>query len=241
MKNQEEFKEQEEKKGPLSGKGFAITSAICLLAIGAAAFIAYGAMNPVSINQNNNSSNTVSRPGIVSSEPLPSAPDNEPVSSEEPPSSNTESVVSKVEQSGTNSPPVASFFIMPISGGTVYKQFDSEKLQYSNTYDDYRLHAAVDITSEKSKTVTACGEGIVLSVTKEELMGNIITIDHGNGIIARYCGFADKVNVKKGDIVSSTTVLGEIGSIPAESLDAPHIHLEFTKDGKAVSPIELFN
>lgn len=241
MNNKDNFND-EEKKVKLKGKNFLAICAVCLIAVGAASWAAYSAINTIPMAESSQiSSNTVSRPDIVSKEPLTSI---ESPSSKEPTSSvesKTPEVSSKTEPSATTPPPVASFFIMPISAGSVYKGFSDTTLQYSNTYDDYRLHAAVDITSEESKTVTSCGDGIVTDITNDSLYGWTITIDHGNGVIAKYCGFNEKVRVKVGSIVSSTTPLGEIGIVPCESLDAPHIHLEFTKNNKPVSPIELFN
>lgn len=239
MKNQDEFS-QKDKKSFWESKTFLAVSAICLIAIGVASFVAYGAMNKPPVSNNGTSSNTLSRPDIVSKEPTSSIP---PVVSEEPTVSTptVSNTVSETKPSNTTPPPVASFFIMPMSAGTVYKEFSDTRLQYSNTYDDYRLHSAVDITSDKTSSVTSCGEGIITAITKEELWGTVITIDHGNGIIARYCGFVDKVKVKVGDTVTSTTVLGELGTVPCECLDAKHLHLEFCKNGNAVSPLELFN
>ena len=239
MKNQDEFNEND-KKSFWENKTFLVVSAVCLIAIGIASFVAYNAMNKPPISGNSTGSNTVSRPDIVSKEPTVSKEQSvsqNPTVSDLTPSQ----TVSETKPSATNPAPVASFFIMPMSAGTVYKEFSSDKLQYSNTYNDYRLHAAVDITSDKTTSVTACGEGIVTAISKEELWGTVITIDHGNGIIARYCGLKEKTPVKVGDTVSSTTVIGEIGTVPSECLDAPHLHLEFTKNGKPVSPLELFN
>ena len=241
MNNQDNFNE-DEKKPKLKGKSFLAICAICLIAVGAASFAAYNAMNSVPMADNSDiSSNIVSRPDIVSKEPLSS---DEPISSNEPTSS-VESApkepTTSTEQSATKPAPVASFFIMPISAGSVYKGFSDTTLQYSNTFDDYRLHTAVDIVSEKATTVTSCGEGIVTDITNDKIFGVSVTIDHGNGILAKYCGLKEKLSVKVGDIVSSTTKLGEIGTVPCEALDAPHLHLEFTKKGKPVSPIELFN
>ena len=241
MNNNDNFND-EEKRVKLKGKNFLAICAVCLIAVGAASWAAYSAINTIPISDSSEiSSNTVSRPGIVSKEPLLPTP---PTSSKEDTSSvesKVEDVSSETKPSATTPPPVASFFIMPISAGSVYKGFSDTTLQYSNTYDDYRLHAAVDITSEESKTVTSCGEGIVTDIVNDPLYGWSVTIDHGNGIIAKYCGFNEKLRVKVGSIVSSTTPLGEIGIVPCESLDAPHIHLEFTKNNKPVSPIELFN
>ena len=46
--------------------------------------------------------------------------------------------------------------------------------------------------------------------------------------------------VKKGDKVSSTTLIGSLDTVPSECLDPAHLHLEFLKDGKPVSASKLF-
>ena len=241
MNNNDNFND-EEKRVKLKGKNFLAICAVCLIAVGAASWAAYNAVNTIPMTDNSGtSSNTVSRPDIVSKEPLSSLQSSSTIDKTSSVESKTENVSSSTEPSATKPAPVASFFIMPISAGSVYKGFSDTTLQYSNTYDDYRLHAAVDITSEEATTVTSCGEGIVTDITNDTLLGWTITIDHGNEIIAKYSGFHESVRVKVGDIVSSTTPLGEIGVVPSESLDAPHIHLEFTKNNKPVSPLELFN
>ena len=213
MNNQDNFNKNEKTK--FKNKSFLAISAICLIAVGAASWAAYSAMNSVPTKDNSSSSNTVSRPGIVSKEPIISS---EPTPSQQEPTSSTvpetQDTTSETEQSATKPAPVASFFIMPMSAGSVYKGFSDTTLQYSNTYDDYRLHLAVDIVSEKATNVTSCGEGIVTDIQNDKIYGMTITIDHGNGIIAKYCGLKETIKVKVGDIVSSTTVLGEIGTVP---------------------------
>lgn len=225
MKETQSNKPQEEKIGVWANKTFYVLCAVCLLAIGFASYTAYRELTPTAPNDtaSKTPSSTVS---------LIPTPKNEPTVSTEP------IPAPSVKESATNAAPVADFFIQPMSGATIYKPFLDKELQYSNTYGDYRLHAAVDIVSDVSDTVTACGDGIVTEVKSDPLFGMTVTVDHGNGILASYSGLAESVAVVAGDTVSSTTVLGTIGLIPSESLDAAHLHLVFTKDGQIVSPLD---
>ena len=68
----------------------------------------------------------------------------------------------------------------------------------------------------------------------------IVEIDHGNGIVARYCGLKKGTVPDASDAVEQGDVIGKIGSIPVETKDGVHLHLEVTKSGKSIDPIELF-
>lgn len=131
---------------------------------------------------------------------------------------------------------VASFFVMPV-GGEVIKGFSDSKLQYSKTYLDWRIHKAVDIAASKGTKVYTSGNGKVLDVYEDSLLGNCVKIDHGNNIIAYYCGL-NNATVKKGDVVEVGKTIGGIGEITDESADEYHLHFAVQKDDKWVDPIK---
>ena len=116
------------------------------------------------------------------------------------------------------------------------KAFSNEDLVYSKTFGDLRLHIGLDLECEKGSSVVACGNGVVVAIINDALLGKYVEIDHGNGIVARYCGLADNVSVKEGNIVSAGTKLGLIGEIPCECADDTHLHLEFYQDEIPVNP-----
>jgi uncharacterized protein YraI len=62
-------------------------------------------------------------------------------------------------------------------------------------------------------------------------VGNYVTINHGNGIVAVYMHLA-KVEVSKGQQVTAQTRLGEAGDIILHPLEksCPHLHLEIRKN-----------
>ena len=131
--------------------------------------------------------------------------------------------------------PAATYFISPVLGNIIKGYSDSE-LQYSMTYRDMRLHKGLDIAADVGTPVTAAGDGTVIAVYKDVFEGSVVEIDHGNKIIVRYCGLNSAPCVKEGDRVDSSTQIGTIDNIPGESVEEHHLHVEFIKDGKFVSP-----
>ena len=100
-----------------------------------------------------------------------------------------------------------------LSGTTVYPIADG-------TVVDLRFNKYPAKDSEKWKK----GDGV----------GNYVSIDHGNGIVAVYMHLA-KVEVSRGQKVTAQTPLGEAGDIILHPEDpgkmCPHLHLEIRKNG----------
>ncbi len=212
----------------LAGKGFYLVLAGCLLATGVAAWTAWAGFT---------SPDTAEKPKESQSQISSSAPSTDPVqqdTSDEPYSSFKESS-SKEEEDDYIGPVVAENFIYPLSGN-VLKAYSDDELIFSKTFSDMRLHAGLDIEGEKGSAVKSCGNGIVVAIINDEFLGKYVEIDHGNGIVARYCGLADNVSVKEGNIVSAGTKLGLLGEVPNECADDAHLHLEFYKDEFPVNP-----
>ena len=84
--------------------------------------------------------------------------------------------------------------------------------------------------------VLASADGVVESVQRSRTgLGNVVTIDHGNGYVTRYAHLSD-ILVPKGRRVTRGTVIGRVG-ISGNSL-APHLHYEVLRDGEAVDPVD---
>lgn len=210
------------------GRGFYLVLAFCLVATGVAAWTAWAGMNtPDVAKKPENSSNVSSLPDTT--DQVQQEVTSEPYSSEE------ESYFEEPEFEVEPEPVVAENFVYPLSGA-VLKVFSIDELSYSATFDDLRLHTGLDLECEPGSAVGACGNGVVVAVVDDAMLGKYVEIDHGNGIVARYCGLSDKVSVAEGNIVSAGTKLGLIGEIPSECEDECHLHLEFYKDEIPVNP-----
>lgn len=151
------------------------------------------------------------------------------------PTTVTSTEVSTMTSSDTNIP-YKSFYKYPCDE-TVLTPY-SEELVKNKTMNDYRAHTAIDFKAAKGTKVISINDGLVLSVTKDAMLGTVIEIDHGSKLVARYCGM-DTVNVSEGDYVTIGEVLGTLGTTPFEEKSESHLHFETLLDNKYVNPLNV--
>lgn len=130
-------------------------------------------------------------------------------------------------------------YSMPIKG-TIQKDFATDNLIYSKTYGDMRAHNGIDIVAEEGTVVKSAADGKVTKIYDDTLWGKTVIIDHGGSVKTHYSGMKD-VSLKVGETVKMGKVIGTVGTVPSEILDKPHLHFSATKDGKAISPLDLIN
>ena len=124
-------------------------------------------------------------------------------------------------------------------GFTTGKDYSMGIPVFSQTMNDYRTHNGVDFQGIKGENVKTPAEGIVTSVTKDAVWGNTVTIDHRNGVTSSISGLSDEALISVGAEVYSDTIIGVVGTIPIESADDNHIHLEMRVNGELVDPLEI--
>ncbi len=223
-----------------SGKGFYMVLAACLIAVGAAAWTAISSLSPPPADTGEASlSSSVSQPD-TSAAGL--ADVGQTVSDVSDTRSQTAGSSQPAETSASDAAeaaaPVANFFVMPVTGDII-KVFSDTELQYSETYKDMRLHTGVDIAADIGTKVKSAGDGTVTDVYMDPLWGSTVVIDHGKGVTAYYAGLNNTPTVDKGEVVAPGTQLGDVGQIPCEAADQPHLHLAIKQDGQWVSPLAL--
>ncbi|MBR7070571.1 MAG: M23 family metallopeptidase [Clostridia bacterium] len=141
----------------------------------------------------------------------------------------------KVEEPAAPAVPAQAFQI-PLNG-KILKTFSNKELQKSATYNDFRLHPAMDIAAKAGSNVCSAGYGTVVTVEENAILGKTVVIDHRDGIILKYCGL-DSIHVESGTAVEPGQVIGTVGIIPSECADPTHLHLEAAVNGEAVSPLQ---
>lgn len=239
----------------LNGKAFYVVVCFCLVIVGVAAWSGMQLLTDGEDKAAESASNASSSASLtaenVASKPLFSSQDSKPdstASSNLNVSSKNEDSSEVVSEGDTASDtegdhseqtaaPVANFFINPVLG-EIIKNFSDTELQYSMTMKDMRLHKGIDIAADEGTPVIAAGEGTVTNVYEDMLLGWVVEIDHGNLITAKYCGLSSKPSAKVGDTVNSSTRIGNVGTVPFESVEQNHLHLEFFLDGNPVPPTE---
>lgn len=76
-----------------------------------------------------------------------------------------------------------------------------------------RTIRGIDITAKVGISIKAAAEGIVEEAGKgQEEEGIRVVIKHANGMKTVYCNLDSKLNVKKGDKVTTETVIGKVGN-----------------------------
>jgi murein DD-endopeptidase MepM/ murein hydrolase activator NlpD len=97
----------------------------------------------------------------------------------------------------------------------------------------YEFHSGIDIDGEKGDIVLASGNGIVKKAGWSGGYGNLLEIDHGNGLTTRY-GHLSRIDVKAGDLISRGQEVALVGSTGRST--GPHLHFEVRVGEKSVNP-----
>ena len=95
------------------------------------------------------------------------------------------------------------------------------------------MHTGIDLRDDHGAPVRATAAGQVVTAEWTGGYGNMVEIDHGNGIATRY-GHLSGIAVREGQAVDAGAVLGRIGSTGRAT--GPHLHYEVRIDDEAVDP-----
>jgi murein DD-endopeptidase MepM/ murein hydrolase activator NlpD len=98
---------------------------------------------------------------------------------------------------------------------------------------NYEFHAGMDIDGERGDSVMAPANGTILKAGWQGGYGNMIEIDHGNGLTTRY-GHLSKIEVQVGDLISRGQLIGLVGSTGRST--GPHLHYELRLNDKSINP-----
>lgn len=137
--------------------------------------------------------------------------------------------------------PVKEPFLLtkPVEG-YLLSVHDTEKLTFSTTMQDYRVHTGIDIEAELGSAVVAAAAGTITDAYVDPMMGYTVEISHSDGFVTVYKnldetlpdGIAVGVNVKAGQLIGA---VGESAII--EQADVAHLHFELTHDEEPVDPL----
>lgn len=206
----------------ISGKGFYIALCLSLVAVGVAGIFAY--------------ENTVKK---LSDPPAVTWPQNE---SGVIPDEGAESAGMINETVPLENEPVAAEpMVMPLNG-EIINPYSCGELVKSTTTNIWATHNGVDIACDLGAQVKAVAKGTITDVGEDPLWGNYVIIDHDNGYETKYCSLNASLPVKKGDEVSSGTIIGSVAdSAQIEIADQTHLHFEMKQNGKYVDPIQTIS
>lgn len=95
------------------------------------------------------------------------------------------------------------------------------------------MHEGVDFMAQVGAPILAAAGGIVVYSDYHPGYGNMIEIDHGNGLVSRYA-HASKRMVREGDVVLRGQKIGEVGNTGRST--GPHLHFEVLNRGVPQNP-----
>lgn len=97
----------------------------------------------------------------------------------------------------------------------------------------YEFHPGMDIDGERGDQVFAPGNGTVIKAGFTGGYGNMVEIDHGNGLTSRY-GHMSKIETEVGTQIKRGELVGLIGSTGRST--GPHLHYELRLNDKSINP-----
>lgn len=94
-------------------------------------------------------------------------------------------------------------------------------------------HKGLDIAAPAGTPVLSMAAGTVVRADKSSSYGNVVYVDHGDGVVTRYA-HQERLDVEEGQRVVRGQQLGTVGSTGRST--GNHLHLEVRVSGKAVDP-----
>jgi murein DD-endopeptidase MepM/ murein hydrolase activator NlpD len=95
------------------------------------------------------------------------------------------------------------------------------------------VHLGMDISALFGTQVHAPADGTIIYAQRKAAYGNLIIIDHGNGLTSRL-GHLSRFNVKVGQHVRKNDTVGYVGTTGRST--APHLHYEVRMNDRPVNP-----
>jgi murein DD-endopeptidase MepM/ murein hydrolase activator NlpD len=98
------------------------------------------------------------------------------------------------------------------------------------------FHKGVDFASDSGSNVIAVAAGVVTFAGERSGYGELIELNHGNGLVTRY-GHNEKVLVNVGETVTRGQAIALLGSTGRST--GPHVHFEVLRNGHQIDPLSF--
>lgn len=111
--------------------------------------------------------------------------------------------------------------------GTITSRFGSRSSIRSSA------HTGLDIATSVGTPIRPIAPGTVTYAGYKGSYGNLVIVNHGNGIESYYA-HCSKIYVAQGQTVDSSTTISAVGSTGNST--GPHLHLEIRQNGNILNP-----
>lgn len=127
-------------------------------------------------------------------------------------------------------------FIKPVSAEACSLEYNA--IYHNTSLDRWYKHLAVDFSAEEGSSVFSMADGVVKTISMEEVLGNYIVIEHEGGVTAIYRFVEPVENLKEGDTVTQGQVIATVAAAyGTEYKDGTHLHLEMKLGNQHVDPM----
>jgi len=114
---------------------------------------------------------------------------------------------------------------------------ENSLLYYENTYIQ---SSGVSYSNGSTFDVVSILDGTVKEIKEDELLGNVITIEHNNGIVSVYQSVSN-ITVKAGDKINAGFVIATSSTSNISANLDNHLYFELIIDGVCVNPENYYN
>ncbi len=115
---------------------------------------------------------------------------------------------------------------------------DHRTYYYKGEAIDKQVHLGMDIASTKHAPIKASGAGTVIFDEYLGIYGNMVMLDHGQGVFSLYSHLS-QINVAVGDTLAKGDILGNSGTSGMAGGD--HLHFSMLVNGIFVTPKEWWD
>lgn len=95
------------------------------------------------------------------------------------------------------------------------------------------MHEGIDFNAEIGTPVVVAADGVILSAAYHAEFGNLVEVDHGEGLVSRYAHLS-RVDVSPGKLIRRGEQLGAVGNTGRST--GAHLHFEVRMLGVAQNP-----
>jgi murein DD-endopeptidase MepM/ murein hydrolase activator NlpD len=121
----------------------------------------------------------------------------------------------------------------PVQEGFISSYFG----QRADPFTGYSAnHKGIDFAGPEGTQVISVAAGLVTFAGDRTGYGNMVEVNHGNGMVTRYC-HNEKLLVKQGQMIRKGQEVALMGSTGRST--GPHLHFEVVKNGVQVDPLRF--
>ena len=124
-----------------------------------------------------------------------------------------------------------------------YNKEDEEKRQQASLimYENiYMPNTGVLYSSDTEFEIISVLDGKITNIKEDDILGNILEIEHSNGIVTIYQSIKD-ISVKVGDTIKQGDVIAKSGPNKLTNEKENCLHFEVYKNGTLINPEEFYN